>query len=209
MPGSNHSLQSTGVYTVPMVEHTSTPGFITTVSPPTIYPRSHDLSAIPPRLEIPQDRLELRGKRAGPVAGAAYVRFLAEQQRGYGFLAGNAYRRNFARLFNRDSLPTLGECGSNIYVHIKWKGYPHCVRQIKTHDWSKLRKPVTTAMLVHAAGTFLHAFIEEMKDKTIEPGCEDWKVGSEHLNLDNIYIVGLRPATRASWQMELSCNPVG
>jgi hypothetical protein len=62
---------------------------------------------------------------------------------------------------------------------------------------------------VSASKPTLNRVTQEMQHITIEPGCEDWKIGSEHLNMDNVYIVGLRPVTKASYQMDLSSAGCG
>jgi len=116
-----------------------------------------------------------------------------------------AIMSNFVHLYDRDEQLFQGS-GPSISVRLSWKGYQEWFRQIPTRD---LRSPgpITKAKLAKNVAKSVQRFIEEHKDRKMEPGADlRWAVGPGRIDVDDLLLVSLVHVAWDVWQVNLQLN---
>jgi hypothetical protein len=144
---------------------------------------------------IPQRPYRLNARH--PTSRIGSITFATEH--GDGYLIRDALNAAYTGLIQRDDAVFLGEAIS-IYIRIEWPGYPSWGRQIKTRDWRKTRRQITLAKLGTEVAKCLNFFIQQMDGKFDESTENPWQVGTNRIGVDDIALISLEPATKASWQ---------
>jgi len=118
----------------------------------------------------------------------------------------DAITSKFMRLNNRDEQLFQG-CGPSISVRLLWKGYQPWSRQIPTRDFRSPPGPITKAKLAGSVAKSVQRFIEEYKDREMEPGADlRWAVGPGKIDVDDLLLVSLVHVAMGSWQANLQLN---
>jgi len=118
----------------------------------------------------------------------------------------DAITSKFMRLTDRDEQLFQG-CGPSISVRLSWTGYQPWSRQIPTRDFRSPPGPITKAKLSKSVAKSVQRFIEEYKDREMEP-CADlrWAVGPGKIDVDDLLLVSLVHVAMGSWQANLQRN---
>ncbi|KAN0088539.1 hypothetical protein V8E55_005596 [Tylopilus felleus] len=98
-------------------------------------------------------------------------------------------------------IPVLQDCGPSVAIRINWPGYPSFKRQISSRNWRKTKGPITKEKLAQSLTKITVRFIEKMSNKPLEVGAErDWKVGPQHIKVEDLILVSLHHVSKGSWQ---------
>jgi len=119
---------------------------------------------------------------------------------GHVFMMRDALDRIYTGLIARDDRSMFTQCGASITLRIEWPGYKPWSHQIRTTDWRKARNPITLARLSFLIAKSIAAFIQDMEHTEINAEHATWKVGTGHINIDNLVLVCLDPVSKSSWQ---------
>ncbi|KAF8420345.1 hypothetical protein L210DRAFT_3425104 [Boletus edulis BED1] len=131
---------------------------------------------------------------------SAPIVFVTKEPLEWGISLEDVRNGKTLHLVDKDA-PVLGDCGPSIYIRINWPGYPSFKRQISSRNWRKMKGPITKAKLAQNIAKTTSQFIEKMSNKPLEVGAErSWKVGPQHIKLEDLILVSLHHVSKGSWQ---------
>ncbi|KLO19283.1 hypothetical protein SCHPADRAFT_818339 [Schizopora paradoxa] len=136
------------------------------------------------------------------------IHFLVSTSQGNkpGIALRDAITSKFMRLVDRDEHLFQG-CGPSISVRLSWTGYQPWSRQIPTRDFRSPPGPITKSKLAKNVAKSVQRFIEEHKDREMEPGSDTrWAVGPGKIDVDDLLLVRMEHVSMGSWQAILHIN---
>jgi len=94
--------------------------------------------------------------------------------------------------------------GPSVSIRLKWPGYGNWSRQIPTKDFRSPPGPITKAKLAKNIARTVERFIKEKEKQVLDPDEDDsWRVGTGHIGVDDLVLVGLQHVSKGSWQAHL------
>ncbi|KAG9312928.1 hypothetical protein JVU11DRAFT_6362 [Chiua virens] len=126
--------------------------------------------------------------------------FMTREPSEWGISLEDALNGRNSYLVGKDDA-VLQDCGPSVSIRINWPGYPSFKRQIPSRNWSKTKDPITKGKLAQNLAKTTARFIEKMSNKPMEVGADRcWKVGSQHIKLQDLVLVSLHHVSKGSWQ---------
>lgn len=122
----------------------------------------------------------------------------------------DAIAGRFRRLDHKDDTVFEGR-GPSVSIRIEWPGYRGWSRQIPTKDFRTPPGPITRAKLAKNVAKCIKRFIEDNQKRALEEDADpSWRVGLQHIKLEDLVLVGLHHVSMGSWQPFIRLNrPVG
>jgi len=128
------------------------------------------------------------------------IMFYVQNPVGCGIPLRDALNSKFMRLAGRDDLMFVNR-GPSVSIRLMWPGYAPWSRQIPTRDFRTPPGPITRAKLAKNVAKTVQRFIDDMEGRRLEDEAEArWRVGKNHIQLDNLVLVGLQHVSMGSWQ---------
>jgi len=133
----------------------------------------------------------------------APIMFHVQNPQGCGISLRDALNSKFMRLIGRDDLMFVNR-GPSVSIRLMWPGYAPWSRQIPTRDFRSPPGPITRSKLAKNVAKTVHRFINEVQNTAMEEDADpQWKVGRNHIALDDLILVGLQHVSMGSWQAHL------
>ncbi|KIJ62032.1 hypothetical protein HYDPIDRAFT_95443 [Hydnomerulius pinastri MD-312] len=120
----------------------------------------------------------------------------------WGIPLKDALKGDVKRLLDNDDL-VFEDCGPSVFIRICWPGYAPFRRQIPSRDFRKEKGPITKGKLAKTLAITVRRFIKEKSDKATEDEADPnprWKVGSRHIQVEDLILVSLHHVSKGSWQ---------
>ncbi|KAJ3558589.1 hypothetical protein NM688_g836 [Phlebia brevispora] len=146
--------------------------------------------------EVPQSpysaRTQLRAERRR-------VLFTCGGRKMQGIALHNVLRGDMQCLDDADDRSILEGFGDKVSYRIEWKGYPsfsaqkNCTRTKRGEIF-----PITRAEIVRQVARVTQKFIDH--NSLVEPAEEEWRVGTGHIELDSLVLMGVDIVSRGSLQ---------
>ncbi|KAH9933290.1 uncharacterized protein B0H18DRAFT_982896 [Fomitopsis serialis] len=125
--------------------------------------------------------------------------FLQNSQR-CGISLQDALNGRFMNLAGRDDHMFVNR-GPSVSIRLMWPGYAPWSRQIPTRDFRTPPQPITRAKLAKNVAKTIQRFIQDMEQRPMEEDARpEWRVGSAHIQLHHLTLVGLQHVSMGSWQ---------
>ncbi|EMD38916.1 hypothetical protein CERSUDRAFT_112624 [Gelatoporia subvermispora B] len=135
------------------------------------------------------------------------IMFFTQQPAGCGIPLRDALNSKFIRLVGRDDLMFQNR-GPSVSIRLMWPGYAPWSRQIPTRDFRSPPGPITRSKLAKNVAKTVQRFIDEMESRRLEDEAEArWRVGKNHIKLDDLLLVGLQHVSMGSWQAYVRLLP--
>jgi len=109
-----------------------------------------------------------------------------------GFPLKHALEKNYRELDGRDE-EMLVNASAGISIRLESTDYPSWSRQIKTHDWSRGRRPISRAKLATEIAKVVDRFVKDMCKRS----------GSCNIDTNRLALTALKQVSKSSWQPEL------
>ncbi|PCH44367.1 hypothetical protein WOLCODRAFT_138962 [Wolfiporia cocos MD-104 SS10] len=159
----------------------------------------HDGTLVPQRTYRPHTQSDRR-RYVDEVELEAPIMFYMQDPEGCGIALRDALNSKFMRLVGRDDL-MFGSRGPSVSIRLMWPGYAPWSRQIPTRDFRSPPGPITRSKLAKNVAKTIQRFIDEMTGREMEEDADPrWRVGKNHINLDDMILVGLQHVSMGSWQ---------
>ncbi|KAI0629175.1 hypothetical protein C8Q77DRAFT_1066093 [Trametes polyzona] len=130
----------------------------------------------------------------------APILFFMQNPTSMGIPLRDAISSRFMHLSGRDD-PMFEGRGPSVSIRLNWPGYAPWSRQIPTRDFRSPPHPVTRAKLARNVAKTINRFIKEMSTRPMEdPSQARWRVGPQHIRLEDLLLVGLQHVSMGSWQ---------
>ncbi|OCH87372.1 hypothetical protein OBBRIDRAFT_736260 [Obba rivulosa] len=137
----------------------------------------------------------------------APIIFYTQGPSGCGIPLRDALNSRFMRLMGRDDLMFQNR-GPSVSIRLMWPGYAPWSRQIPTRDFRSPPGPITRSKLAKNVAKTIQRFIDEMEGRRMEDETEArWRVGKNHIQLDDLLLVGLQHVSMGSWQAYVRLLP--
>ncbi|KAF9222378.1 hypothetical protein BS17DRAFT_709070 [Gyrodon lividus] len=140
------------------------------------------------------------------------IYFYSSDQSESGVLCEDALGLRLKHLKDKDD-PMFCGCGPSVSICLQacmfkftsaWPGYRPWTNQIPTMDFKNPKGPITRIKLAKNIANCVRRFIEMMEKKTMEPDSDRrWKVGKQHIKVEDLVLVSLHHVSKGSWQPQL------
>ncbi|KAH9828764.1 uncharacterized protein C8Q71DRAFT_891830 [Rhodofomes roseus] len=157
----------------------------------------------PPELPTRTESFQQQVKLEPPI-----MFFLQSPQR-CGMPLQHALTGQSANLVDRDDLMFTNR-GPSISIRLMWPGYTPWSRQIPTRDFGMAPQPITKSTLAKSVAKVVRQFIEEAGTchwHTEEDADLAWRVGTGHIQLQDLSLIGLQHVSMSSWQAYVALLP--
>ncbi|KAI0736445.1 hypothetical protein C8Q72DRAFT_872257 [Fomitopsis betulina] len=92
----------------------------------------------------------------------------------------------------------------SVSIRLMWPGYAPWSKQIPTRDFQIPPQPISRAKLAKYVAKTVQRFIQDIDQRPMEDDAEvRWRVGSAHIQLQDLALIGLQHVTMGSWQAYL------
>ncbi|KIK73432.1 hypothetical protein PAXRUDRAFT_595422, partial [Paxillus rubicundulus Ve08.2h10] len=172
--------------------------------------RSNSNGDIPGRgPRIPQQRYTTSSKRTFTPADGRLNRILFNLENpseiGIPIIDLLNWTDTIGRLQDRsEALNDIGGTGNQTFsLRISWPGYVSFERIISTHNWKKVRSPVTRDKLGESIARAVKAMLDRFDKTPCHADYASWHVGPDGIRLQDIVLVAMHLVSKGSWQPEL------
>lgn len=133
----------------------------------------------------------------------APIHFWVDSPHECGISLSDALHSRVRRLLNRDETVFEGR-GPSVSIRLEWPGYRQWSRQIPTKDFRSPPGPITRAKLAKNVAKCVQRFITERQGHTLEEDTDSrWRVGPNHIQLEDLILVSIHHVSMGSWQPQL------
>ncbi|KIJ16155.1 hypothetical protein PAXINDRAFT_113918 [Paxillus involutus ATCC 200175] len=100
--------------------------------------------------------------------------------------------------------PAFTSVGPSVSIRVQWPGYQPCNKSISTKDYGATRRPINISKLSKLVAKRIELFMQTMSQRPMEIGSDpQWRVGPNHITLDDLILVSLHHVSQGSWQPQL------
>ncbi|KZT71953.1 hypothetical protein DAEQUDRAFT_665046 [Daedalea quercina L-15889] len=128
------------------------------------------------------------------------IMFFTQNPHRCGIPLMDALNGRFMNLADRDD-PMFVNRGPSVSIRLMWPGYTQWSKQIPTRDFRTPPQPVTRSKLAKNVAKTIQRFMQDMERTPMEEDAvPQWRVGSGHIQLHDLVLVGLQHVSMGSWQ---------